>query len=129
MATGIFRNYLQTYPEISIDSAGLHAVVGNPPADEAQLLMQNIGIDISEHRAKQIDGLLVSNSDLILTMDEAQKKEILFRFHYAYGRVHSLGKWGKFAIPDPFGDTIEAFNNCLHLIQKGFLDWKERIVK
>lgn len=129
MAAGLFRARLRDYPNITISSAGLRAVIGAPAAPKSQTVMQEIGIDISAHRARQIDNSLVKAADLILVMEKKQKQEIIFIFPYSYGRVHELGEWGGFSIPDPFGESIEEYYECLRLIEEGFEDWQERIIK
>jgi protein-tyrosine phosphatase len=128
MAEGYFREQLKN-KNIKIASAGIRALVGRLAVSEAQKLTLEIGIDISSHRAQQINEELVSNADLIFTMEGFQKKEIEFIFPYARGKVHLLGKWGGFEIPDPYQESMEAFADCLKLIEKGWKDWQNRLVK
>jgi protein-tyrosine phosphatase len=127
MAEGYFREQLKSAQSIQIGSAGLRALVGQPAVSEAQEIMHQIGIDISAHRARQLTNELVVAADLILVMEKPHQQEIEFIFPHSRGRVHLLGKWGDFEIFDPYQGSIEAFSECLALIEKGWQDWKNRL--
>ena len=76
MAEGLFR---QASVEVNkfedrIRSAGLGALVGHPPDPKACQLMMEKGIDISDHRARQLNQEMIRKSDLILVMELGQKK-------------------------------------------------------
>jgi protein-tyrosine phosphatase len=50
----------------------------------------------------------------------------------ARGRVHSIGRWGKFDVPDPYRQPRPAFERALALIERGVDDlerafWPERL--
>lgn len=76
MAQALLR---QSLPGVSVISAGIGALSGYPADPSAVEVMAHHGIDISEHRAQQLTGSLVSRADLILVMDGAQKQEIQSR--------------------------------------------------
>ena len=114
---------------ISVASAGLGALVGRPADPIADELMREAGIDISAHRARQIDESMVQDHDLILVMDEAQREDLSGRFPRARGKIHSLGRWGGFEVPDPYRAPRSAFTQALELIERGVRDWHERLGK
>ncbi|KAF0280305.1 MULTISPECIES: low molecular weight protein-tyrosine-phosphatase [Spiribacter] len=74
IAEGIVRERLRTRglaAHISTDSAGTHDYhVGRAPDRRAQRLMAGEGIDISDLRARQVDGFDFEFFDHILAMDE-----------------------------------------------------------
>ena len=122
MAEGLFGHYLGQ--SVKVQSAGMHALVGRPAAESAQVLMKEKGIDISEHRAKQVTDSMIFSSDLILVMENDQKRKIEFIFPHSRGRVHLLGKWSQCEIPDPYHLPISVYQHTLDLIEKAWLDWK-----
>lgn len=128
MAEGLFKERLSGKDNFVIASAGLHALIDQTATYEAQETMSNIGIDIAQHRAKQLSADMVLAADLILVMEKLQKKEIEIISPYARGKVHLLGKWSNFEIPDPYNESMQTFSNCLELIEKGWLDWKYRLM-
>ncbi len=65
---------------IEITSAGLSAIDGMEASRWAQEVMQERGIDISQHRARNLSEKDVEEADLILTMSLSQKREIIERF-------------------------------------------------
>ena len=74
IAEGIVRERLRARglsSLVSTDSAGTHDYhVGKPPDRRAQRLMAGEGIDISDLRARQVDGFDFEFFDHILAMDE-----------------------------------------------------------
>lgn len=128
MAEGYFRHQLQKQKaSIEISSAGLHALVDNPPAEFAQEIMFNVNIDISCHRARQLTEPMVLMSDLVLIMEKRQKKEIESRYPESYGRVFLLGHWEGFEIPDPYQQSVKTFQYTFDLIKQGYKEWEKRL--
>ena len=83
----------QQYPNKTIDSAGLSAVVGNGADPNALAVMSELGIDMSAHIAKQINETLVKRADLILTMSNNQSKWIEDRWPHCRGKTFRIGHW------------------------------------
>ncbi len=112
---------------VSVESAGLGALVGEPADPSATALMQELGIDISSHRARDLTPEMVRNADLILVMESVHRKAMHGRFPDTRGKVFRLGEWGKFDIDDPYDQPREFFKSTLELIQRGVEDWAERL--
>ncbi len=124
MAEALLREELaKTGEEYDVQSAGLGALVGHPADETAQKLMRRIGIDISGHRARQLDSDLVHWAELILVMETSQKKTLESSEPSARGRVYRLGEWGDFEVPDPYRRPEEAFEQALTLISRGVSEW------
>lgn len=124
MAEGLLRHAL---PEITVHSAGLHALVGQPADPFSVQLMAERGIDIAPHRAQNISTRLVQQAELILTMDLEQKKEVETRYPSARGKVFRLGQFGKFDVADPYREGIDSFRNALRLIDAGVNDFVKQL--
>jgi protein-tyrosine phosphatase len=128
MAEGVFKKWLIDHQySIEVNSAGLSAVVGNSATRKAQAQLQPRHIDISTHVARQLNDTLVREADLILVMEDEQKKQIESMYAYALGKVFLLGKWGNFEIPDPYGGQESDYAHTLTLIDQGLQDWQKKI--
>jgi len=112
---------------ISVSSAGLGALIGHSADDKAIEVMADNGIDISEHRARQLSDELVRNNELILVMELWQKKEIESLFPYARGRVHLLGKWSDIEVNDPYNKPKEAFVEAFVKIDQLCQQWCKKL--
>ena len=127
MAEGLFKSALKGQDEFTIESAGLGALVGHPADDFALELMEEMGEDVSEHRARQIHPDMVRDADLVLVMEAGHKRAIDDADPTARGKVHRLGEWQDRDINDPYRQPIEAFADALEEIQEGVATWVEKI--
>ncbi len=127
MAESLFKREFEADAQMSIESAGLGAPVGRPASDHSRQLMSEIGVDISEHRARQIHPLMVDAADLVLVMDKRQKRSIVDADPVARGKVFRLGKWQDIDIDDPYQKPIEDYRKALMRIQAGVASWTEKI--
>lgn len=109
-----------------VDSAGVDALVGMPPPDFAMSVMADRGVDISQHRAKQVTGELAREFDLVLVMEEAQRRFIEQRWFALRGRVYRLGEWRDEDIRDPFNGPRTGFAQCIETIADYLEDWEAR---
>lgn len=80
-------------PSASVTSAGLSALVDHGADDLGIKVALQRDIDMRQHRARQVRASIISASDLILTMEDNQLREILKRFPEARGKTFKLGKW------------------------------------
>lgn len=110
-----------------VQSAGLNALIGRPADPMAQELMLERGMDLSEHRARQATPDILLGADLILTMSSGQQLEIEGKLPSVRGRVHRLGKWSGYDIPDPYKRPMSAFEQALLLIDQSVDDWCKRL--
>ncbi len=117
----------KTHPEVVVSSAGLGALVGRSAEPFSQKLMQARGIDISAHRGRQTSPDIVFGSDLILTMTAEQQKQLEQQYPGVSGRVHRIGKWEGYDIPDPFKRPQTAFEQALVLIEQGVDEWHRKL--
>ncbi len=128
MAEALLTSRLKNnYPEILVSSAGLAALKGHQASPVAQELMRLKGLDISAHRARQVSQQILFAADLILTMSSRQQKEVESTLPATCGKVHRLGKWEYYDIPDPYQRPKSAFENALILIEQGIESWCERL--
>lgn len=117
-------------PQLNVLSSGIGALVGKPADPMAQELMSEKGINLGNHSAQQINSVLVSASDLILTMEQKHINAIQSKFPESRGKVHLIGKWSdNQEVPDPYKKNKEAFISALSLIEAGLNDWQKKLWK
>lgn len=115
MAEGLLREWLPTH---EIFSAGLCALEGAPAHRIALELMWQTGIDISEHRARNLTSWMMREADLVLTMDNAQRQFVTRRYPVGSKKVERLGELCDLDIPDPYAHGLSAFCHSLRLIER-----------
>ena len=97
MAEGILKEMLKEkddkYEDIQVLSAGISAIDGDPPSEFALKALEEQGIDISQHCAKQLSSKMVKEADLILTMTVAHKNMILSIISEAKEKTYTLKEY------------------------------------
>ena len=127
MAEALLRKGLGPDAEITVSSAGIGALVGFPAAEHAVELMHEGGLDIFDHRARQLNADLIAAADLILVMESRHKRAIDAIDSTARGKVQRLCEWRDQDIDDPYQQSREAFEGALALIRQGVNDWLTRL--
>ncbi len=128
MAAGLYSQYLtESSRYVKITSAGLHALVGKSAAQEVQVALLQKNIDISSHRARQLTPAMILDADLVLVMDDEQKKFVTKMVPQSRGRVFLLGEWGGYDIPDPYRQPASVFQDCLQLIEISWEEWQNKL--
>ena len=116
-----------TEPTVTVSSAGLGAMIGHPADPLSIELAQHLGLDISQHRARQMTPEIVFSSELILTMTKDQQLQVEQQYPGVRGRVHRLGKWGEFDVPDPYRRPKAIFQQSIALIEQGVNEWHKKL--
>ena len=129
MGEGLLRKALSnnSAQDITVTSAGIQAMVGYSADEQALRLMKEHGVDITGHRARQLDIDLINWAELILVMEREQKLTIELDYPSARGKVFRLGKWRGFDVPDPYRQSNEMFDVAFDLIAKGVTDWVPKL--
>ena len=127
MAEALLKSALREHNEITVESAGLGALVGHPAADYSIELMDEMGIDIKDHRARQIHPDMVREADLVLVMEAGHKRAIDDADATARGKVYRLCEWQDRDIDDPYRQPKAAFADALEDIEEGVASWVEKI--
>jgi protein-tyrosine phosphatase len=120
MAAVLLRRAL---PGLMVHSAGLGAMIGAPADPIARTLMAEAGMDISGHRAQQVNTPLMTLANLVLVMDSQQKQELERRYPTSIGKVFCLGEHGAIDIPDPYCQPRASFEEVLRLIERSVDCW------
>jgi protein-tyrosine phosphatase len=127
MAEALLRDALREKQDIIVESAGLGALVDHPASEHAVTLMRERGLDISNHRARQITPDMIHSADLVLVMEAGHKRAIDMNEPAARAKIFRLGEWQDRDIKDPYRQPREAFEASLMDIDEGVVEWASRI--
>ncbi len=109
MAEGLLK---KMRGDFSVSSAGTSALVGEGPTHEAIQVMLEHGVDISNHIARQVDGEMVKDADLVLAMERYQRERLKVAYPEADGKIYTLKEYTGGTdgdVPDPYGMTREFY--------------------
>lgn len=95
---------------IKCESAGLSTVNGQPVSDNAVTVCNELGIDISRHRAKNVRNFDLSEFDAIFTMSPRHKHALIALGANPY-KIWLLGAETG-GISDPFGEDEDVYRRC-----------------
>ncbi|KFD42316.1 protein tyrosine phosphatase [Peptococcaceae bacterium SCADC1_2_3] len=118
MAEVIARQVLKSQgreKEIEISSAGLAAWPGAPASKEAVTVMQEMGLDLSKHRAKLLTPEMVKQAGLILTMTRMHRVQVCEMVPEAANKTFTLVAYAGESdedIIDPLGYSINVYRKC-----------------
>lgn len=125
MAEAVFKHTLKENGkgDVAVRSAGIGALVGAEADSNAQRTVNKVGLDISSHRAVQVQKEMVDQADLILVMEGAHKIEIGKMYPLAYGKVFRIGEWKNIDIHDPYLGPLKSFEEAMEKINLAMNDW------
>lgn len=111
-------------PAIQVESAGLGALIGKPADPIAQEILAEQGVDMSRHRARQVNRAILNGFDLVLTMEERHLEAMHSMAPEIRGRAFLIGKWqDNVEIPDPYRQQRPAFEHAYNLIGQSLDTW------
>ena len=129
MAMGLLREKLHKEGlegEYRVHSAGVRGLKSQPPSTYSREMMEERGIDISDHRSHDLTSEDVEEADLILTMERGQAEAISLEFPPHAHKVHLLSEMiGRhYDIRDPYGSPLYEYRQCAaeieRLIEEGY---------
>jgi len=133
MAVGIFNKILEEKnpaDEWRVESAGTWGLDREPAAAGSLAVMNNKGIDISEHRARSVNQELLQAFDLILTMESGQKESMRMEFPESSDRIFLLSEMvdQKQDVDDPYGGAFLEYEHAAEEIEEYLLDGFDTII-
>lgn len=132
IAEGLFISLVEQHNERQewlVDSAGTWAVQGQTVANGSRLVLQQRGIDHTKHLSKVVTRELISQFNLILTMERGHKEALRLEFPEAGDRVYLLSEMVGLLqdVHDPIGGDIQEFQDVADLIGGWLANGYERI--
>ena len=121
LAEGLFKKYLQenNITDVEVASAGVGAFPGDAVSINSILVAGNRGVDISDHRARNVNPEHLVTTDLFFCMGDSHK-QVLSR-HCDETKIIVLD------VPDPFGSPIEIYEECAKQLENQFPAILERV--
>lgn len=111
-----------------IDSAGTGALIDHAADNTAIEISKKYGLDLSNHKGRQITSAMIREYDLILVMEKGHIEKICTISPESRGKTMLLGHWIDIKeIPDPYRKSNEAFDSVYKLIEKACNSWVEKI--
>jgi protein-tyrosine phosphatase len=108
--------------EVQVSSAGIHALAGEEVPPLLRKVAGEKGIDLGDHRGRQLERSMVEEADLVLAMDPFQVALLESLVPESRGKVFLVRQFasdgGAEAIADPFGDDEERYLSCLESIEE-----------
>ncbi|MDK9557281.1 low molecular weight protein-tyrosine-phosphatase [Marinobacter sp. M216] len=130
MAEYLLRAKLAHRPAKSVSSAGIGALVGKPADETALAILKGQGIDATGHRARQVTAEMLTQSELILAMEEGHLNKLHELAPQIRGRAFLLGKWqDDQPVPDPYRQQRPAFEHAYKLIDNATNSWLKYLDK
>lgn len=127
MAEGLLKKAVKDkrMADIEVLSAGITAINGLLPTAETVELLTKEGIDMSGHRSRRIDNILLKSADIILTMEKFQEERILADVPEIKNRLYLLKEFAKIChgpqdldIADPIGQGKGFYANTFFTIKE-----------
>ena len=121
LAEGLFKKYLNdnNINDIEVGSAGVGVFPGDEVSINSILVAGSRGIDISSHRARNINPEHIMTTDLFFCMSDSHK-QVLLR-HCDESKIVVLN------VADPYGRPLEVYEECAKQLESKFPEIIEKI--
>ena len=135
MAEVMFRAKLMAatddWQKWEVGSAGTWATPGRQTFPEAQEIMVERSLDISNHRSRMVTEELLKRFNLVLTMEPGQKEALQLEFPGHSSKIYTLSEMAGVLSPieDPVGGGLSAFEKTASEIEYWIDAGMERIKK
>jgi RpiB/LacA/LacB family sugar-phosphate isomerase len=125
MAEGLFRHAVKGRGDYQAISAGVGAMDGLPPSENAVRALRELGIDLTGHRSRMLTAELVQRADYIFGMTHSHVDAIMLMYPHAAEKTFLLREFDETLdsfendIPDPIGGSFDVYCNCRDQIEQG----------
>jgi len=124
MAEGLFRHMVADRRDLTVRSAGVGAIHGQPPSLFAVEVLRPLGVEISHQRSLPLTDDLVEEATLIFAMTRGHLETIRMLYPEAAEKAFLVRDFDPDLaqdspdIPDPIGLGIEAYFQCRDTLRK-----------
>jgi protein-tyrosine phosphatase len=119
MAAALLRHALAAQSEplrsIEVESAGVSALDGYGPSQNAIQAMKKVGLALDGHRSRQLEQPMLDRALVVYCMTEAHRALVELQYDTSKTSVHlmrELMETEERDIPDPFGSNLQAYESC-----------------
>ena len=123
MAEALFRRAVKDRGDYRVRSAGVGALNGQPPSLHAVRALQDLGLDMSGQRSRQLTRELVQEADYVFGMTHGHVDAVSMLYPQATEKVflacefdEATGPFDK-EILDPIGGSYEVYVRCRDQIE------------
>jgi len=124
MAVGLLRR-MAPHLDLDIRSAGTSTSTGSPASPLAIEVMDEVGIDISNHRSAALNGYMLDEADVVVCMAERHRRHIVDWFKSMDDKVYLLREFDPVRtdadypdVPDPIGHDIDEYRRVLTMLER-----------
>lgn len=126
MAEAILKDLLKKaghgLESVLVLSAGVAASEGAMASSQAVDVMEERGLDLSNHQSRPLSDAIIDRADLILTMTRGHRAAILAAWPDRSDQVRTLRRDGG-DIADPVGSSVEIYQQCADQIERELASW------
>jgi protein-tyrosine phosphatase len=94
-----------------VDSAGVDADTGAPANPKAKVVMKECGLDIGQHRSKDVEDLDLGTFNLIVAMEPRIARLLTSKYSVEPAKLRELN------VKDPFWEGLEVYRQCAQKLQ------------
>ena len=113
MAEALFQDRKGAESDWMARSAGIYAGTGSPASRNSIEAMAELGVDLTAHQSQPLSFEILSTAEVIITMTEGHRFEILQDFPETENKVFLINSFGTSMVStdvmDPFGGSLEIY--------------------
>lgn len=113
---------------IDVFSAGIAAGENEPASRESVQIMQEFGLDLSQHLSQRVTDHMLENSTLVLALTERHRSALCEARPDLADRIQLLGRNGE-DIADPIGGSLEDYRYCAVQIFENIRTWVDELFR
>lgn len=133
-AKGLIAQQPERYEDFHVLSAGIMCAGPSSASPQAIVTAAEHGCDLSQFTAKQITEEMVAQADYVFVMTRSHKQILDSALPQYSGNIflltcYAAGDPSAPDIPDPFGGTVEMYQQCFAVLQENIAAVFEKIKK
>lgn len=110
MAEAIMKHLIQKdnrEADFEVLSAGIMAQTGECASNLAWQAMSGMGLDVSWHRARQLNGYMMTEAHLIFTMTKAHKELLCYQYPDCAGKIWLITEYAQAILAGAFDKLLQ----------------------
>ena len=115
--------------DVQVESFGTDCLEGSKISENAKTALKEIGIEVADHKARQIKLEDVINVDFVFVMTRVHRNWLIVRWN-GQGNVQLLGLYvGMGEVSDPYGKTYSDYIVCREQLIKMVKLMLDKVIK
>lgn len=95
MAELLFRGWADPAADVAVSSAGLRALVGHGIDGSSAAALRQVGIDPTQHKARQFEHWMAVDADLILTANREHRDQVMTEVPSTFRRTFTMKEFAR----------------------------------